>query len=303
MSFFRGMGSHVKHWIGAARPKTLPAAAAPAVCATALAFHDGAFAALPAVVCLGFALLVQIGTNFANDYYDFRKGADTKDRVGPTRAVASGLIAPASMRNTAFGVLALAFVVGLTLVAWGGWWLLLVGLASVACAILYTGGPFPIGYKGLGDVFVFLFFGLVAVMFTYYVQAGRFSWGSFFVGAGIGCLSVNLLVVNNYRDSETDARAGKRTLVVRFGRRFSRLEYGLCCLVALCVPLLLVMVDAAGWFVALPLLLAPLAKKLNARLAHAQTKEDYDHLLVGTALFLMQYALLMSIGLAMEKLV
>jgi len=210
-----------KIWLSAARPRTLPAAVAPVVVGSALAWRAGSFDARAAGVCLAFALLVQIGANFANDYYDFVRGADTVERVGPRRAVAAGLIAPAAMRRATFLTFGAALALGLLLVAWGGWWLVGVGLACVLSAVAYTGGPWPLGYFGLGDVFVFVFFGLVAVGVTYYVQAGTVSPEVWLAAAAIGLLTTNILVVNNYRDVATDRRAGKRTLVVRWGRGFA----------------------------------------------------------------------------------
>lgn len=208
-------------WLAAARPRTLPAAVAPVIVGSALARRAGGFDFAAAVICLAFALLVQIGANFANDYYDYVRGADTGERVGPRRAVAAGLVPPAVMRRAMGLTFGLAFVVGLALVAWGGWWLVAVGVVSIASAIAYTGGPFPLGYLGLGDLFVFVFFGLVAVCATYYVQAGTVSGTALLAAVAIGLLTVNILVVNNYRDADTDRKAGKRTLVVRFGRRFA----------------------------------------------------------------------------------
>jgi 1,4-dihydroxy-2-naphthoate octaprenyltransferase len=210
-----------KIWVAAARPRTLPAAVAPVIVGSALAWRAGAFDAVAATICLAFALLVQIGANFANDYYDFVHGADTGERVGPRRAVAAGLVPPATMRRAMGLTFGLALAVGLTLVAWGGWWLVAVGVVSIASGIAYTGGPFPLGYYGLGDLFVFVFFGLVAVGATFYVQAGHVSLSVLLAAVAIGLLTVNILLVNNYRDVETDRKAGKRTLVVRFGRRFA----------------------------------------------------------------------------------
>ena len=210
-----------KVWLAAARPRTLPAAVAPVIVGSALAWRAGAFMPVAAAVCLVFALLVQIGANYANDYYDFVRGADTSERVGPRRAVAAGLVTPATMRRVMVLTFSLAFVVGLTLVALGGWWLVLVGVVSIASAVAYTGGPFPLGYHGLGDLFVFVFFGLVAVGGTYYVQARGLSWVVLEAAAAVGLLTVNILVVNNYRDADTDRKAGKHTLVVRFGRGFA----------------------------------------------------------------------------------
>ena len=208
---------------------------APVVAGSALAWRMRAFDAAAAAICLAFALLVQIGANFANDYYDFLKGADTGARVGPRRAVASGLVTPAAMRRAVALVFAAAFAAGLLLVAWGGWWLVAIGAASVVSAIAYTGGPYPLGYHGLGDLFVFLFFGLVAVVATFYVQAGWVSADAWLAAAAIGALTTNILVVNNYRDAESDARAGKRTLVVRFGRRFAEAQFAAAHVVACAV--------------------------------------------------------------------
>lgn len=207
-------------WLAAARPRTLPAAVAPVVVGSAVAGHDHRFDPAAASLCLAFALLVQVATNFANDYYDFVKGADTASRVGPRRAVASGLVAPAVMRRAMAAVFAAAFAVGLCLVHWGGPWMVAVGVASIVCGIAYTGGPFPLGYLGFGDLFVFLFFGLVAVTTTYFVQAGRVTLPALLAGVPVGLLTANILLVNNYRDADTDAAAGKRTLVVRLGPPF-----------------------------------------------------------------------------------
>ncbi|GAB5562120.1 MAG: 1,4-dihydroxy-2-naphthoate polyprenyltransferase [Synoicihabitans sp.] len=212
-------------WTEAARPRTLPAAVAPVLVASALAANAGSFALEPAAICLAFALLIQIGTNFANDYFDFKKGADNEDRVGPRRAVAAGLISPAAMKRAMTAVFALAFLVGLSLLPYGGWPLLLVGITSIFCGVVYTGGPYPLAYHGWGDVFVFVFFGLVAVTATYFVQAGEITPEAWFLGAAMGALSTNILIVNNYRDVETDRAAGKRTLVVRFGQTFARRQF------------------------------------------------------------------------------
>lgn len=212
-------------WLEAARPRTLPAAIAPVLVASALAWRDSGFQLSAAMTCLTFALLIQIGTNFANDYYDFIKGADTAERVGPRRAVAAGLIAPLVMRRAMIWIFVAAFGVGLTLLQFGGWPLLAVGVTSIVCGVLYTGGPYPLAYHGWGDVFVFIFFGLVAVTTTYFVQCARISEEAWLLGVGIGALATNILVVNNYRDIETDRKAGKQTLVVRWGRGFAQLQF------------------------------------------------------------------------------
>lgn len=233
-------------WWEAARPRTLPAAVAPVMVASALAWADGVFDGVAAAICLGFALLIQIGTNYANDYFDFQKGADTEDRIGPRRAVAAGLISPAAMKRAMGLVFALAFALGLTLLGWGGWPLLVIGITSIACGILYTGGPYPLAYHGWGDLFVFIFFGLVAVGATYYVQAGNVTGAAWALGAAMGALSTNILVVNNYRDVDTDRKAGKRTTVVRFGRTFARRQFALGHGIMTAVAIMLVMGKLVG---------------------------------------------------------
>jgi len=225
-------------WAQASRPKTLWAGAAPVVVAAGLAHGDAAFHGLAAFCALLGALLIQIGTNFANDYFDFVKGTDTAARVGPTRATQAGWVQPAAMRRATLLTFALVFVPGAYLIARGGWPLLAIGLISIACGILYTAGPYPLAYVGLGDVFVLLFFGPVAVGGAYYVQALEVTAPVLVAGLGPGLISVALLTVNNLRDVDTDRAAGKRTLAVRFGPRFARHEY-LACLfgAALAVPL------------------------------------------------------------------
>ena len=176
--------SLVKIWFEATRPKTLPAALVPVLLASSMAFVDSFFHWLPTVICLVFAVLIQVGTNFANDYLDGVRGTDTEKCLGPQRAVATGLVKPATMTRAAILVLASGFCVGLGLIPFGGWWLLVVGVASVACAWLYTGGPYPLAYNGLGDVFVILFFGFVAVGCSYYVQTGILSFNVLLLGMG-----------------------------------------------------------------------------------------------------------------------
>ncbi len=285
-------------WIEAARPRTLPAAVAPVVTGSALAWNDGAFQAGPAVLCLGFALLVQIGTNFANDYYDFLRGADTAARVGPRRAVAAGLVTPAAMRRAMVAAFAVAFATGLGLLAWAGPWLLAIGVASILCGLAYTGGPWPLAYHGLGDVFVFLFFGLVAVGGTYFVQAGRLTAEALLAGVPIGLLAANILVVNNYRDAETDAAAGKRTLVVRFGRGAARVQFVVSLAVALLVPVIFL---ARGFGPAslLPLALTPVAWTHVRRLTATAPPAELIALLGATGRLLGAYALLFGAGLAL----
>jgi 1,4-dihydroxy-2-naphthoate octaprenyltransferase len=292
--------SRLRIWIGAARPRTLPAAFAPVLVGSALAWHDGAFQPVPAALCLGFSLLVQIGTNFANDYYDFMRGADTAARVGPRRAVAAGLIAPATMKRAMMLTFGAAFAVGLGLIAWGGPWLLAIGVASIVCGIAYTGGPFPLAYHGLGDVFVFVFFGLVAVGGTYFVQAGRVTWETLLAATPIGLLAANILVVNNYRDVETDAAANKRTLVVRWGRTAAQVQFGVSLLIAFALPLVFLARGFRPWCL-LPLVLAPMAWSHARRLRESKTPSELIALLGATGKLLALYALLFGAGLAIRE--
>ena len=285
-------------WLDASRPRTLPAAFAPVLVGSALAWHDGKFDGRAAGLCLAFALLVQIGTNFANDYYDFIKGADNATRVGPRRAVASGLIAPAVMRRAMLGVFAAAFLTGLGLIAWGGPGLLAVGVASILCGYAYTGGPWPLGYHELGDIFVFIFFGLVAVGATYFVQVGRVTAEVLLAAIAIGALSTNILVVNNYRDADTDGAAGKRTLVVRFGRRFARAQFVLSLLVALSMPVVFFLHTRRGWNL-LPCLLAPMAWMHLRRLRESKTPSELIELLGATGKLLALYAGLFAAGVVL----
>ncbi len=288
-------------WILAARPKTLPAALIPVVLGSALAWRDHSFRELPAILCGLFALLIQIGTNYANDYYDFLRGADTPERIGPARMVAAGRIAPDAMRRGMWVVFGLAFVCGCGLLPYGGWWLLPFGMVCILCGIAYTGGPYPLGYNGWGEVFVFLFFGLAAVSVTYYVQAG-FSVDSLILGMVPGALSTNLLVVNNYRDAETDIRAGKRTLAVRWGRGFALWEYRFLLLVAVLGTAVLCWPSLWRWWLLLPpAILLMRGWSLSQRLQAAQTREQYDLVLTETARYLLVYGSLLALMLLSSR--
>jgi 1,4-dihydroxy-2-naphthoate octaprenyltransferase len=223
-------------WVLAARPKTLTAAAAPVLAGVGVAAHHATFRPLPAFAALLGALLIQIATNLANDYYDFVRGGDTEERVGPVRVTQAGLIPAAEVKRGMIAALVAASVVGVYLVAVGGWSVVWIGLSSLALAVLYTGGPYPLAYHGLGDLFVFVFFGLVAVSGTYYVQGLAWPGDAFLAGAAMGALTTAILVVNNLRDLETDAKVGKRTLAVRIGRGGTRAEYVFALLLAFAVP-------------------------------------------------------------------
>ena len=294
--------SPMEAWVLAIRPRTLTAAAAPVLLGTGLAAGRDAFSPLPAVAALMGALLIQIGTNLANDYYDHLRGGDTEERVGPLRVTQAGLISPERVRNGAFGVLGAALLLGVYLVAVGGVPILVLGLASLVCAVAYTGGPFPLAYHGLGDLFVFVFFGLVAVGGTFWVQALAFSPEVLLAGAGMGALSTAILVVNNLRDIETDARAGKRTLAVRLGVSGTKAEMVVLVLLAFAVPG--VGVGMVGWtpwaLLALGAVL-PLARPLATVLAFRMESDPRVLIpaLGGTAQAAGLYGLLLGLGLAL----
>ena len=283
-------------WLLASRPKTLPAALVPVLVGSAFAAHAGAFHLGAAALCLGFALLVQIGTNFANDYFDYVQGADTAQRVGPARAVASGWVTPATMRAAMLIVFAAAFAVGLGLIHFGGWWLLPLGVLCILCGVAYTGGPYPLGYHGLGDVFVFLFFGLVAVGATFWVQAHALTGEVLLAAAAIGALAANLLVANNYRDRGTDVAAGKRTLIVRFGERFGRLQYGAAVLLSGVVPVVLWARGFGAWSL-LALGALPLGVACWFRLRPTTPAPELIRLLGRTAAHLALFGVLLAVGL------
>jgi 1,4-dihydroxy-2-naphthoate polyprenyltransferase len=291
--------SDLKRWVLAARPKTLTAAAAPVLVGSACAANAGGFRPGAAAAALLGALLLQIGANFANDLFDFEKGADTEQRLGPTRAIAAGLIKPAAMRRAIALVFALAFLVGIYLVSVAGPILVVIGLASIAAALAYTGGPYPLGYHGLGDVCVMLFFGFVAVAGTAFVQAGHVPELAWWAALPVGCLATAILVVNNVRDIETDIAAGKRTLPARWGRNFGLVEYAALLAVAYASPLAWVVFGRLGLWLLLPLASAPLALKLVRRV-RANVGRALNACLAGTAQLLFVFAVLLTLGMVLE---
>lgn len=281
----------------AARPKTLSAAAAPVLLGAGLAAHHHVFVWLPALAALVGALLIQIGTNLGNDYYDFLRGGDTQARLGPTRVTQAGLLRPQQVFRGMVFVLAAAFGVGIYLVSVGGLPVVAIGIASLICAVAYTGGPFPLAYHGLGDLFVFLFFGLIAVGGTYWVQGLSWPTDALLLGAGIGALNTAILVANNLRDIDTDRAAGKRTLAVRLGRVGTRVEYSVLLLLAAAVPV--VGVGYFGWPVmALGALLAMVLAAVPAQLMWtAAEPRELGAALGGTALVVATYGVLLAAAL------
>jgi 1,4-dihydroxy-2-naphthoate octaprenyltransferase len=284
----------------AVRPKTLPAGAVPVVLASALAAADGRFRLVPAIVALVCALGIQIATNFINEIYDFRKGADTGDRLGPTRTVAAGIISERTMITVSATLMAGVFLLGLYLVAVAGWPILLVGVLSLLFAWAYTGGPFPIAYSGLGDVFVFIFFGLVAVGGAYYVQALALPLPVLVAAAAPGAFSVNILLVNNIRDIQTDRKVGKMTLPARIGASRARMLYVVLTVLAYAVPLVMVMAGYPVWCL-LSLLSIPLAVGMVRRL-YASEGRELNMVLAGTGKVLTVHGLLFSAGLIIKTI-
>lgn len=293
--------SPIQIWLLAARPKTLPAAAVPVIVGTAIAFSEGFFAPLPALAALLGAILIQIGTNFANDVFDYQKGADTNARLGPLRVTQAGLLTPRQVMSGMVIAFALATLVGLYLVFVGGWPIVLIGLFSIASGIAYTGGPYPLGYHGLGDIFVFIFFGLVAVCGTYYVQALSLSLAAIWAALPIGLLATAILVVNNLRDIETDRQAGKRTLAVRFGERGARLEYNLLLALSYLVPMLMWFSGSGNFGVLLALLSIPLAIPL-LRLVNTEKGRILNQGLARTARLELIYGGLFAVGVSLVSL-
>jgi 1,4-dihydroxy-2-naphthoate polyprenyltransferase len=282
-------------WLMAARPRTLPAAAAPVLVAVALAWRDGVFLWPAALACLLISLLMQIGANFANDLFDHERGTDTPDRLGPTRVTAAGLISPQQMRLGTAAVFVLAALLGLYLVWLRGWPILALGAAIIVAALAYTGGPFPYGYYALGDVFVFLSFGVAAVCGTYYAQSGTLTPTIGWASVPLGLLIVNILVVNNTRDITTDRAANKRTLAVLLGRKAMQTEYLLCVLGAYLIPLGLWTFGLTSLGGLLCWVSIPQALRLYREFTTAQGR-DLNKTLSGTAQLALVYAVLLSLG-------
>jgi 1,4-dihydroxy-2-naphthoate octaprenyltransferase len=289
--------SKISVWIGAARPKTLWAALAPVLIGTAMAYSDGLMHLPSALIASAAAIFIQIGTNFANDYFDFRKGADQTDRLGPVRATGAGLIRPQVMRMAFILMFLLAFLIGLYLIWRGGWPILIIGILSIIFGILYTAGPYPLAYNGLGDIFVLIFFGPVAVGGTYYVQTGDITLPVVLAGLSPGLISTALLTVNNLRDIYSDAKAGKRTLAVRFGLLFTRMEYMFTILAASCIiPVLLLMVEPHHPYILAGMLVFLFAMPSIKAVFFNEISAELNSVLAATGKILLIYSVLFSLG-------
>ncbi|WP_414718600.1 1,4-dihydroxy-2-naphthoate polyprenyltransferase [Thiocapsa sp.] len=294
-----GSGSNLALWIAAARPKTLILAVAPVVAGIGLAvFQTGEIAAVTAVLTLIAAVVIQIGTNLHNDASDYERGTDTADRLGPPRATAEGWFSLEQVKRAAHLAFGLAFVIGLVLVVRGGWPILAIGIASLVAGYAYTGGPRPIAYGPFGEIYVLLFFGIAAVGGTYYLQTLRFEWSAFMVGIALGLPAAAVLLLNNYRDLETDRIAGRRTLCHHLGRPRARLLYGLLLLTSIAI-LLFTFGPTIGW----PLLAAiPLGALLTLKLVRGATGKQINPLLGQTGLFQAALTVLLLVGFGLSRI-
>ena len=288
----------LRTWVLAARIPTLPAAVVPVLVGTATAWAGGQLRPLPFLAALVAALLIQIGTNLANDYFDFRKGADTAERLGPIRITQSGLVPAETVRAATVLAFGLAVLVGAYLTVVGGWPILVVGLLSIAAGILYTGGPWPLAYHGLGDLTVFLFFGLVAVVGTTYLHTGSVGLLAVIYALPVALLVTAILVVNNLRDIGTDRAAGKRTLAVRLGAQGTRVEYLLLLVAAYLVPLAAGIILGSPRVFWLPWLTLPLAIQL-LRVVLSQEGRPLNAALAGTGRLHLAFGVLWAVGIAL----
>ena len=283
-------------WVAGARLRTLPAAAAPVLVGTGAAAQLDSARLGPALLALGVALALQVGVNYANDYSDGIRGTDV-DRVGPMRLTASGAASPRSVKTAAFGCFGVAALLGLWLIALSGeWWMILVGIAAIAAAWYYTGGRHPYGYRGLGEVGVFIFFGLVAVLGTTYTQAGRLSWPAWVGAVAVGLLACALLMVNNLRDVPTDALVGKRTVAVRLGEHRARRAYAALVIVPVLLGVLCAF--ASPWCLFVSVLLVPAVVLAVVVLLGARGRALVP-VLAGTGLLELAFGALLGMTLAL----
>ena len=293
--------THWQAWGLAIRPRTLPAAATGVVMGSALAWADGRFRSGAFLACLAAALLLQIGSNLANDVFDFERGTDTPERLGPTRVTQAGLLTPAQVKAGMAMAFGLAAILGLYLAWLGGWPIVIIGIASILAAIAYTAGPFPLGYHGLGEVFVFLFFGVASVAGTYFVQAGSVSAAAWWMTLPPGLIVTAILVVNNLRDIDIDRKGRKRTLAVRLGERATKAEYLLCMTVAYLVLPLPALIGVVPWSALLAWLSVPLACRAT-RVVLTQKGRPLNAALADTGLAALLFSLLFSLGMVASRL-
>jgi 1,4-dihydroxy-2-naphthoate polyprenyltransferase len=285
----------------AARIRTLPAAIAPVLVGTALAGYAHVFHPLRFIAALIGAIFIQVGTNLSNDYSDARRGADTEDRLGPVRVTAGGLVPPKQVLVATYVSFGVAVLAGVYLIAVAGWALLLVGAASILAGVLYTGGPRPYGYEGLGELFVFLFFGIVAVAGSYFVQVKHLNWEAFALAVPVGLLASAILVVNNTRDIDTDRRAGKKTLAVRLGRERTRSLYAAMVYGAyLLTPVTWIFGPLMAW-VLLPLLTLPAAAPVVRTVRNRAGGPSLNQALAQTGMLQLAFCMLLAAGLLLSR--
>lgn len=289
----------LRAWVLASRPATLTAAVVPVAVGTAVSHALGDFKKGPAIAALLGSILIQIATNFANDVFDHEKGADTEERLGPTRAVQAGLLTPRAVRTGMLVTIALAVATGVYLTWSAGWPIIAIGVASILSGLAYTGGPYPLGYHGLGDVFVLAFFGFVAVCGTVFVETGAVPPLAILASIPVGAIATAILVVNNLRDRHTDVKAGKRTLAVRFGRRAVLGEYALLLLAAYAVPVALAVRHSAPVLL-LPLATLPFAALLFRRITRTEGSA-LNPCLASTAKLLLAFGLLFAAALVLAR--
>ena len=284
-------------WIIASRPKTLIAAIAPVILGSSLAFQEDSFNLLLFTVILITAILIQIGTNLVNDLFDYINGADNEDRLGPDRALQKGLLSKSQIESAIFFIFTIAVVLGFYLALIGGWPIVIIGSISILFGFLYTSGPYPLAYNGLGDIFVFIFFGLVSVSGTYYLYSGNFYMDSIILGSSVGSISTGILVVNNLRDIYNDKKFGKNTLAVLLGKRFTQIEYLLLMIIAYLIPIYISFIF--GWKSSLYIVYftLPIAIQLILQVFFKEGA-DLNKTLEGTAKLLLLYTLLLSFGIA-----
>jgi 1,4-dihydroxy-2-naphthoate octaprenyltransferase len=287
-------------WLLAARPRTLPAAVAPVLVGTSLAATQDDFSVGPFLAALIGSVFIQIGTNLSNDYSDARRGADTEERLGPVRVTAGGLVPPRQVLVATYVSFGLAVLCGVYLVYLAGPILLAIGAASILAGVLYTGGPRPYGYEGLGEVFVFLFFGIVAVAGSYFVQTENVEWEAFVLAVPVGLLASAILVVNNVRDLETDRRAGKRTLAVRLGRPKTRTVFGLMVYLAFLIAPVPWILGALSPWLLLPLVLLPAAVMLVRLVRQHTDGPTLNRALARTGMLQLGFCVLLSAGLLLS---
>ena len=292
--------SGLRIWLMAARPRTLPAAIAPVLVGTSLAGFQHVFHPLRFVAALLGAVFIQVGTNLSNDYSDARRGADAEDRLGPVRVTAGGLVPPRQVLVATYVSFGLAVVCGIYLIAVAGWELLLVGAASILAGVAYTGGPKPYGYEGLGEVFVFLFFGIVAVAGSYFVQTTHLIWEAFALAVPVGLLAAAILVVNNVRDIDSDRRAGKRTLAVRLGRERTRTMFAAIVYLAFVLaPVTWIFGPLKAW-VLLAWLTLPLAARVVRVVRNRVDGPSLNGALAQSGMLQLAFCTLLSVGLLLS---